>query len=455
MKAAQPAISLQQSLIQKAMHSSILAGLLAWLLMVAISLYQAMQTHDQIMDEIADMLMISDLNSISAQQLEELSDEFDVHYQLYGQQQLLAQSEDYPTFLPTTIPQQLAQHDDDEVFSFLIADGQLWRRYQATQSEQALAVTLYQPLSSRFQEMLHSMLLFALILLVLWGILWLLLRRSIAQQLAPFKQLSQAIADKSSHDLSPIIAPQPALIELQPIVQQLNYLLQGLDRALQAEQRFTADASHELRSPLSALSMRLQLLSRKYADENPNLLEDLERMQQDLTRSTQILEQLLLLARLDPTDLQDLPQQLINLPELLEDALALLQPQIQQRQSQLHVVLAPLFIQGNPELIFTCLRNILDNAIRYMPQQGDLYVSAEQTHQAIQIYIENSGEINAEVLTHLGERFYRALGSKTQGSGLGLSICHQIMAIHHGQLYYAISSYGGLKVCLRFNRVAR
>ena len=95
---------------------------------------------------------------------------------------------------------------------------------------------------------------------------------------------------------------------MQPIIRQLNAMLSRLEKSLAAEQRFTADASHELRSPLSAIQMRLQVLKRKY-QEDAQLRQALQMIQNDVNRGTQILENLLLLARLDPEHAEQLPKQ--------------------------------------------------------------------------------------------------------------------------------------------------
>ena len=112
-------------------------------------------------------------------------------------------------------------------------------------------------------------------------------------------------------------------------------------------------------------------------------------------------------------------------------------------------------IFANQQLIFTCIRNVLDNAIRYTPEKGSVYITLDKQGQYLQLIIENEGDgIHPEILQHLGERFYRALGTKTQGSGLGLSICRKIIELHHGQIELLPSSYGGLKVVIRLRLIA-
>lgn len=237
---------------------------------------------------------------------------------------------------------------------------------------------------------------------------------------------------------------------MQPIIRQLNDMLSRLEKSLAAEQRFTADASHELRSPLSAIQMRLQVLKRKY-QEDAQLRQALQMIQNDVNRGTQILENLLLLARLDPEHAEQLPKQQVNLKVLVQDVLQALQPLAQEKEIHWNLKLEDVVIEANAELIFSCIRNLVDNAIRYTPMQGQVEIRTIVESQNLQLMIENSGEgIQEEVVQRLGERFYRALGTRTQGSGLGLSICQKIMQLHTAKIDYAPSVLGGLKVSLIF-----
>ena len=149
------------------------------------------------------------------------------------------------------------------------------------------------------------------------------------------------------------------------MVWQLNQLLERLKQSLVAEQRFTADASHELRSPLSAIQMRLQVLKRKY----PDLAQDLVSIQNDVSRGTQVLENLLLLARLDPTNTSQLPKTEIDVQLVVKEVIQALQPFALEKNIQIQTELSPdLYIMANEKLIFSCLRNLVDNAIRYAEQ---------------------------------------------------------------------------------------
>lgn len=433
-------ISLQSRLIQHAMFSSILAGFLAWLLLLGISSYQAIDLHDDLMEEISELLL-GDVNQAKNTQVDEISEQFDIQYALLLNQQVLTTSIDDELINEIPVAQKNGFHFDYENGHFiriLIAE------------DQDLKVKVVQPLSVRFDELWQTTLGFGGILFILWILQWLILRFAIKRQLRPLNKISREIGSKSALDLSPIQSPDPEITELQPIVRQLNAMLNRLEKSLAAEQRFTADASHELRSPLSAIQMRLQVLKRKY-QEDAQLRQALQLIQNDVNRGTQILENLLLLARLDPEHAEQLPKQQVNLKFLIQDVLQALQPFAQEKQIYWNLKLEDAVIEANAELIFSCIRNLVDNAIRYTPIQGQVEIRTIVESQNLQVVIENSGEgIQEEVVQRLGERFYRALGTRTQGSGLGLSICQKIMQLHTAKIDYAPSGLGGLKVSLIF-----
>ena len=436
-------VSLQTKLIKTSLFSSILTGLLALLLFVLISLYQTMQVQDQIMDEIADMLLIADITTHSGQQVDELSDEFDIQYQLKDQQHILTESKEFPLEQQNSKLQTQASNG----YRYIWQDQQLWRMYSAEDAELNMSVTMLQPVGERFKELAQNVMGYSLVLILLWFMQWLILHFAVKRQFKVIQQLSKNIAEKNADDLAPIQQQVPELKELQPMVLQLNQLLQRLKQSLLAEQRFTADASHELRSPLSAIQMRLQVLKRKY----PDLNQDLASIQNDVSRGTQVLENLLLLARLDPTNTNQLPKIDVNLQAMVSDVIQALQPFALEKNIQITTHIADdLSIFANEKLIFTCMRNLVDNAIRYAGQGGHVFIDVQQRQQNVVMTIADDGQsLTEEILQRLGERFYRALGTKTQGSGLGLSICQKIMQLHAGEIHFSKSGYGGLQVTLQ------
>ncbi|WOE32378.1 MULTISPECIES: HAMP domain-containing sensor histidine kinase [unclassified Acinetobacter] len=441
-------ISLQKQLVKSSVLSSVAAGFVAFILLLAISSYQMMSINDEIMDEITDVLLTTDLSDHTGTQIDGLSDEFEIAYQLIHQDHLLTASKDFPDHKEMA---KLAQLDSG--YSYIWFEHGLWRIYKNYEDDPQFYALAMQPLSFRFEELLQSISLYLFALILLWFLQWAFVHFAIKKHFSNIHGLSNKIAKRDAEHLEPIVQEPVQIVELQPIVAQLNQLLLKLKASMLAEQRFTADASHELRSPLSAMQMRLQLLQRKY-QQYPDLQYDIKQIQTDMNRSQHILENLLLLARLDPTGSPKLPKSTVNLYNVTMEAFKSLQPFMTQKRLSYSIQDQQLHIVANQELIYTCIRNILDNAIRYENEDGHIVVSFHITADQVEVCIEDSGtQLTAQVLEHLGERFYRALGTKTSGSGLGLSICKKIMELHQGHIIFQSSvSYGGLKVVLSLPR---
>lgn len=438
-------VSLQKQLVQSSILSSMVAGLIALALLIGISFYQTMQLHDQMMDEIAEILLSSDISAGQRQaagaDLDELSEQFEIDYQLTLPNQLLTETDDFEGYKN--------QHEtvlfNAEHFAYIWLDGQLLRRYKAIEDDQTL--TMYQPMLARFQELAITSLGYLGILGILWLLQWGIVQFAIKRQFRSLLKLSKDISEKNAADLSPIRQPQPELQELQPMVVQINHMLSRLEQSLQAEQRFTSDASHELRSPLSAIQMRLQLLNRKYGEIDPALTQGFRQIQADVTRGNNVLENLLLLARLDPSDATQLPRQSLQMNALVEEVIKILQLYALEKQIHYQLELENVRIEANKELILSCIRNVVDNAIRYSEQGGIIKINLNQHNSSVHFKIENGGQgLSEVVLKRLGERFYRELGTKTQGSGLGLSICKKIIQLHGGKIEFSASNFGGLRV---------
>ncbi|MFV5441992.1 ATP-binding protein [Acinetobacter oleivorans] len=434
--------SLQSQLVKTTMWSSVVVGLVALSLLTIFSVYHNMSVQDEIMDEISDTLLVSDLSKHSMKQFDQLSDEFDIQYELLSSGQLLTHSHSYQHEL-------FEQGKLSEGFSYFWFDGQLWRSLAAQQEDSQLEVEVFQPMSTRIEEVLKALAGYSGLMVLFWLLQWVIVSWRTEQQLAALNLLSIRIAQKTASNLEPIQEPD-VITEIQPVIDALNQLLARLQRALVAEQRFTADASHELRSPLSAIQMRLQVLQRKY-QHVPELHQDFERIQEDVSRSTKVLENLLLLARLEPNEAEQpqLPKTVIDLNYLLARVIetVTLDANAKQMLIETNTLSTETKTFANEELLFIAFRNLFDNAIRYSPTLGSIHVEISQDEQQIKVAIEDTGNgVDDEVLQRLGQRFFRVLGTQQQGSGLGISITRKIIELHNGELRFMHAEQGGLRV---------
>lgn len=342
-------------------------------------------------------------------------------------------------------------------------DGELWRVYVLRAKGQDFQVQIGQQWEKRSQmlgEMAQNLAWPALFLLALLGVFcWLAIRKL----LAPIEVTAQRIAAKSAQDLSAVsVAQEPR--ELQPIGLAFNGVLARLDKALQSERRFTADAAHELRTPLAALRMRIQLMQRQQgevavgaagnsgitgATGATGAISGLAVLRNEVDRCTALVESLLMLARLDPQQPDLLIKEKVDLPAEFA-ALAASTPNGQDGRLELDCQVASL--QAQPVLLRSALRNLVDNALRYSAAGGRVKVEAVPFVGGVRIAVRDDGPgVPPEEHPRLTERFFRVLGSGQTGSGLGLSIVEKIAVLHGATLQFGAGlDSAGLGVTLDF-----
>jgi two-component system OmpR family sensor kinase len=296
----------------------------------------------------------------------------------------------------------------------------------------------------------RAMLPMALIAPVLMLILWWVIRRS----LAPLERTRQQVAMRAVNDLSPL--PDNELPdEVRPLVQEINLLFGRLDTAFDAQKAFVSNAAHELRSPLTALKLQAQALVRT-GDEASRALAA-ARLNQGIERAIRLMNQLLVLARQESDGTAGTAMQRLNLQDLAQQAVADVLPLAQERPVDLGVVpSSPAWVRGDADALLILLRNLLENAIKYTPPNGQIDVSVQSRGSGAYLSVEDSGPgIALADRTHVFERFFRTTQANASGSGLGLAIAQAIAERHHASLALDRSErLGGLKVELVFEGAA-
>ncbi len=253
----------------------------------------------------------------------------------------------------------------------------------------------------------------------------------VSRGLQPIKQLADQIAERSPRQLDAFsLTDVPK--EIVPVVESLNNLLRRLGEAMESEQRFTANAAHELKTPLAAIKTEVQLCQRQVTD--PTTGDMLSRIALRVDRATHTVEQLLTLARLDPE--ADLPMERVDLRALIQAAVidtvhvserAGLDIQVPEGE--------PVWIEGEPESLSMLLRNALVNAFLYASGSSLVRVELDEYHRGTEMRICNDCEpITSRDFEQLRERFYRLPGSNSTGAGLGLSIVQRVAGRHKASL---------------------
>ncbi|MCM8595242.1 sensor histidine kinase [Accumulibacter sp.] len=270
----------------------------------------------------------------------------------------------------------------------------------------------------------------------------------VRQGLAPLQTVEREIATRSPMDLRELdVATTPR--EVRPMVSRLNELFRMLREASAAQQRFLADAAHQLRTPLAGLQTQLDLASSEgcFASD----AERLTRIEDATGRIGHLVDQLLVYARAESTTALTQVFEPVPPADLAEKAASLFLDRALSKHIDLGFEVDPAEIDGVPWMLREAIANLLDNALRHTPEYGVVTLRSGTRDRRGFIEVEDSGPgIAPGERERVFERFYRIPGSGDQGCGLGLAIVREIATLHRAAIELADSPGGGLRVTLLF-----
>jgi two-component system sensor histidine kinase TctE len=273
---------------------------------------------------------------------------------------------------------------------------------------------------------LPQLLLILIAGLLVWG--------GVARGLSPLGHLRQAVAARSHLDLSPVAAPADVPGEVHPLLQAINDLMARLDEVLTFQNRFIADAAHQLRTPVAGLKAHIEVALRE--DDPAQTRQALAHLYTAVERMSRLVSQLLSLARNEPSGVKKLELAQLDLSRLVFETTMEWVPEAYKKDIDLgfegeepHVT-----IKGDALRLTELVNNLLDNAIRYSRRGGKVTVRV-LSHPCPRVTISDDGpSIPVAERQRVFERFHRLLGSHTDGSGLGLAIVREIAALHHADV---------------------
>ena len=286
--------------------------------------------------------------------------------------------------------------------------------------------------------------------LIIGSLLLLIVINLIAyRSLRPLQALANVIAARDPQSIKPIkLSKTPS--ELKPVIDELNHLLDRVQKAFKREQQFIDAAAHEIRTPIAALQLHIEnaVNAKNDADRDQSLAEALN----GLRRTTRLTEQLLTMSRVSgATDKEQL--QTLSLDGICKEVVKNTKPLINQRGQtiELHVS-DDCLIHGEQHKIERVIQNLIDNASQYGAAQGLISVSLEKVSNAIHLVVSNDGDtIPQSEKIKVFDPYYRILGSKSFGSGLGLAIVKEIVQQHKGSIRIEDKSAGnGVQVIIEF-----
>lgn len=258
---------------------------------------------------------------------------------------------------------------------------------------------------------------------------------AVGRGLAPLSNLRREIEQRSHRDLSALsVTHVPA--EVRPLVESTNDLLHRLSTALSAQQRFIADAAHQLRTPIAGLRTQTELARRQTAPADREAT--LAQLQTAAERTTHLVNQLLSLARAEPSAEHVQPMEKLDLGKLAREVTTEHVPRALARNIDLGFEGGeePQLMSGNAFLLREMLGNLIDNAIRYTQPGGHVTVRLQRAQDQSLLSVEDNGlgipEAEREAVL---ERFHRVLGTGVEGAGLGLAIVREIVTRHGGEIH--------------------
>ena len=257
--------------------------------------------------------------------------------------------------------------------------------------------------------------------------------------LRPVDEMTKTAAALNEHDLSGRLDEQRCPEELRGLARAFNESLVRLEAAFERQARFTADAAHELRTPVAVVRAQVEQ-ALKHERSGSEYRETLRACLRASERMTHLVAGLMTLTRLDAAEAGTvrLP---IRLDELVRSSVELLQPSAAAEEVALHCRTEPATIQGDPGLLAAMLTNLVSNALRYNRRGGAVDVSLARQNGHVVLDVRDTGiGIPADALPHLFERFFRvdpARSSARGGTGLGLAITRGIVAAHGGSIEVA------------------
>ncbi|HCX32823.1 MAG TPA: two-component sensor histidine kinase [Rhodocyclaceae bacterium] len=326
--------------------------------------------------------------------------------------------------------------------------GRTWRVFSQWSSDRGYLVHVAERADAR-EKIARKLaarqlqpLLVAIPLLAL--LVWLAVRRA----LHPLRALARQIANREAQNLAPVEALD-APREVRPLIGQINALLARLGESIEIERRFTADAAHELRTPLAAVRTQAQVALAETA-EAPRR-HALDAVLAGCDRLARLTEQLLTLSRLE-NQAEGIALKTCALDGIAAQGAADAAPAALAKSIEISLEAQEnVALRGQPDLLQAALRNLLDNAVRYCPAGAAVRIRVRADEGRARLTVEDGGPgIPEAERARVLERFHRILGSGAEGSGLGLAIVARVAELHRAQLELGDSPLGGLAVTLRF-----
>ena len=331
-------------------------------------------------------------------------------------------------------------------YANLSVRGEAWRAYGLQTAEGVIQIAQPVRVREELARVAAERVVIPLILLLpimVAAVAWIVNRG-----LLPLRYVTAEVQRRDVRSLLPL-ASHNLPREIEPLVSELNRLLARLQKAFDTQRAFIADAAHELRSPLTALRLQLQLLDR--APDELARVEARGRLGAAVERAIHLVEQLLALARSDPQETAG-DFAAIDLRAAAAQGITDTHALAMARNIDLSLDAAPnILVRADGEALRTLVRNLVDNAVRYTPPGGSVQVRCRRTAEGVLLEVSDSGPgIAPADRERVFDRFYRRAAAQESGTGLGLAIVKAIAERHKAAVLLDEAPGGGLHVAVNF-----
>ncbi|MDO8988213.1 MAG: ATP-binding protein [Sideroxyarcus sp.] len=433
------------SLKQRLLALSLTTVFAVWVVAASIMYFEARDEFDKVLD--AHLAQAAALLAVQAEhEIDELDTDHapllhkyarKVSFQVWEQGKTLRlHSENAP---------RVRLSGDELGYSNNTIDGNRWRVFSFWDESGLYLIQVAEQADVR-DELANDIAINLLLpLAFLLPLLALLLWAAVTHSLRPLDKLAKEVERRDPETLTPLdTATAPR--EVMPLIERLNRLFVRIDATMQKDRRFTADAAHELRTPIAAIKAQAQVA--RGATGNAERLHALDNAILGCDRATHLIEQLLTLARADAPG--GGMAEACDLRAIAAGVIALIAPSALERGTRIELAEGDVIVlPGNRELLRILMRNLLDNAVRHTPEGTTILVSIARAQGAVCLSVsDNGGGVTEQEMGRLSERFFRPADTRGSGSGLGLSIVKRIAELH-GAAMHLMPSEARQGLCVR------
>lgn len=417
--------SLQRELNRWIARTTFIFVIIAGIVSGSIAFYEARDLQDNILREIASLVRVNQLTENKVEKTK--SEEESIIIQYLGSK--------------FTTQLQIPETIEDGLQTLRI-NGEDWRILVFTHLSSTQRIAIAQQTELRDEIAWNSSLNVFLPILFLVIITLFIINLIIRKAFKPLKKLTKNLDSQDGTQLNPL--PETDMLEeVAPFLLSINRLLARTQQSIQKQQRFIADAAHELRTPVAALSILSENIQRATTEEDRKERQLL--LRQGLERLGLLVTQLLDLARLQ-SDFKYLNEE-VSFNQIIQNCIADLYPLAEAKHIDLGMTRQEtLTVINQGAGLNQLVRNAIDNAIRYTPNGGKINISLFANEDNAVFCVENSGsEIPQEELSFIFEPFYRTQGNPEPGNGLGLAISLEVARNLNGRISLTNRSEGGVQ----------